>query len=46
VNLEKLLGKDRDYLMEHTCTVSKDQLHLPGPDFIDRVMVHTSSTLI
>ena len=39
-DLAKLLGKDSKDLLEHTCkTVPKDQLHLPGPDFIDRVLV-------
>jgi len=34
----KLLGDEADYLLAHKCqTVSKDQLYLPGPDFIDRV---------
>jgi fructose-bisphosphate aldolase, class I len=38
--IEKLLGDKASYLLEHRCkTVSKDQLHLPGPDFIDRVWV-------
>ena len=33
-----LLGDKAGYLLEHTCkTVSKDLLHLPGPDFVDRV---------
>lgn len=33
-----LLGEEADDLLNHTCrTVSKDQLHLPGPDFVDRV---------
>ena len=33
-----LLGEEAEYLLGHTCkTVSKDQLHLPGPDFVDRV---------
>jgi class I fructose-bisphosphate aldolase len=33
-----LLGDKAGYLLEHECkTVSKDLLHLPGPDFIDRV---------
>jgi fructose-bisphosphate aldolase, class I len=36
-NVEGLLGGDAKTLLEHTCRVSKDQLHLPGPDFIDRV---------
>jgi class I fructose-bisphosphate aldolase len=36
--LTQLLGDDADYLLKHTCkTVTKDQLHLPGPDFVDRV---------
>ena len=39
-DLAKLLGKESEDLLEHTCkTVPKDQLHLPGPDFIDRVLV-------
>ena len=34
----QLLGDKAAYLLEHTCkTVSKDLLHLPGPDFVDRV---------
>ncbi|UCF97085.1 MAG: class I fructose-bisphosphate aldolase [Spirochaetaceae bacterium] len=38
-DLQKLLGKESKVLLEHICkTVSKDQLHLPGPDFIDRVL--------
>jgi fructose-bisphosphate aldolase, class I len=36
-NVEALLGEDAKSLLEHTCSISKDQLHLPGPDFIDRV---------
>ena len=34
-----LLGSEADSLLGHTCaTVSKDSLHLPGPDFIERVV--------
>jgi class I fructose-bisphosphate aldolase len=37
-NVETLLGSDAKSLLEHTCsTVSKDLLHLPAPDFVDRV---------
>jgi class I fructose-bisphosphate aldolase len=37
-NLESLLGDDAASLLEHKCTtVTKDHLHLPGPDFVDRV---------
>ncbi len=33
------LGSEADFLLGHQCkTISKDLLHLPGPDFIDRVM--------
>jgi class I fructose-bisphosphate aldolase len=36
--LESLLGDDAASLLQHTCTtVTKDRLHLPGPDFVDRV---------
>lgn len=39
-NVQALLGQDAEYLLGHTCkTVSKEILHLPGPDFIDRVFV-------
>lgn len=34
-----LLGSDADALLNHQCkTIEKDQLHLPGPDFVDRIM--------
>jgi class I fructose-bisphosphate aldolase len=35
--LEEVLGPDAQDLLEHKCnTVPKEQLHLPGPDFVDR----------
>ena len=38
--IEKLLGEDGQALLKHECkTISKDLLHLPGPDFIDRVFM-------
>lgn len=37
VNVKELLGSDAG-LLEHKCnTISKESLHLPGPDFVDRV---------
>jgi class I fructose-bisphosphate aldolase len=40
--IEKILGAEAKGLLEHQCkTVSKDLLHLPGPDFIDRTMAVT-----
>ena len=36
--LESILGDQAKDLLEHNCkTVSKDLLHLPGPDFVSRV---------
>ena len=36
--ISKLLADEADYLLEYKCkTVTKDRLHLPGPDFVDRV---------
>lgn len=38
----ELLGGEADHLLQHTCTtISKDVLHLPGPDFIDRIFLHS-----
>jgi class I fructose-bisphosphate aldolase len=37
-NVTDLLGKDAESLLKHKSkTISKDQLHLPGPDFVDRI---------
>jgi len=37
--IEKLLGDSAKGLLEHKCkTVPKERLHLPGPDFVDRVV--------
>jgi class I fructose-bisphosphate aldolase len=33
-----LLGADAESLLTYKAKVSKDLLHLPGPDFVDRVM--------
>ena len=36
--LESLLGDQAEYLLDHRCeTISKEALHLPGPDFVDRI---------
>ncbi|MFC1961909.1 class I fructose-bisphosphate aldolase [Chloroflexota bacterium] len=37
--IRKSLGKDADDLLNYTCIFPKEQLHLPGPDFIDRILV-------
>ena len=37
-NIYELLGDEADSLLNHECkTISKDQLHLPGSDFVDTV---------
>ncbi len=42
MDLHALLGDDADSLLSHTCAgIPKDLIHLPGPDFMDRVMVQT-----
>ncbi|MBL0271143.1 MAG: class I fructose-bisphosphate aldolase [Chitinophagaceae bacterium] len=38
--ITQLLGDKADYLLQHQCTtISKEQLHLPGPDFTDRIFM-------
>jgi len=38
VNIQELLGADAKSLLEHQCkTISRNDLYLPGPDFVDRV---------
>src|SRR5258708_23647630 len=40
--LEELLGSETGELLDHKArTIPKDQLHLPGPDFIDRVVSYS-----
>jgi fructose-bisphosphate aldolase, class I len=40
--LYELLGDEADNLLKHQCkSISGDLLHLPGPDFVDRVVVPT-----
>lgn len=42
-NIAELLGKDADSLLTHKSkTISKDQLHLPGPDFVDRIFANSN----
>ncbi len=37
--ITKLLGKETDDLLNFTCIFPKEQLHLPGTDFIDRIFI-------
>ncbi|MEP7264880.1 MAG: class I fructose-bisphosphate aldolase, partial [Bacteroidota bacterium] len=41
--IKELLGAQADSLLGHQCkTVSKDLLHLPGNDFVDRLFIPTN----
>ncbi|MCP4542115.1 MAG: class I fructose-bisphosphate aldolase [Chloroflexi bacterium] len=46
--ISELLGqKDADYLLSHECEgIPKAMIHLPGPDFIDRVMALTDRSAV
>ena len=45
-SIAELLGDQADSLLNHRCTtISSDQLHLPGPDFIERVMLDTDRSV-
>ncbi|NOX62870.1 MAG: class I fructose-bisphosphate aldolase [Chloroflexi bacterium] len=40
--IESLLGDEAESLLTHTCAgIPKDMLHLPGPDYVDRVFSQT-----
>jgi class I fructose-bisphosphate aldolase len=40
--IEELLGADARQLLEHkTTTIPKETIQMPGPDFVDRVWVHS-----
>jgi class I fructose-bisphosphate aldolase len=44
-DIQALLGADADKLLGHVCkTVPKEMLHLPGPDFVDRVVAASDRT--
>ncbi|NWF57934.1 MAG: class I fructose-bisphosphate aldolase [Fischerella sp.] len=40
-SIESLLGQEAEDLLTYKAKVSKDLLHLPGPDFVDRVWVNS-----
>ncbi|REJ76026.1 MAG: class I fructose-bisphosphate aldolase [Acidobacteria bacterium] len=40
--IQELLGDDAETLLGHTCsTIPRDQLHVPGGDFVDRVWIES-----
>lgn len=40
-NFADLLEKEQDDLLEYRAVFSSEQLHLPGPDFVERVVAQT-----
>ncbi|MDE2309276.1 MAG: class I fructose-bisphosphate aldolase [Betaproteobacteria bacterium] len=39
VNIKQLLADEAEHLLAHRCTgIPKESLHLPGPDYVDRVV--------
>ncbi|MDP8298308.1 MAG: class I fructose-bisphosphate aldolase [Candidatus Tantalella remota] len=37
-HIQNILGENYDYLMDHKCnTIPKENIHLPGPGFIDKI---------
>lgn len=42
-NIEQLLGNEAESLLSHQCkTISKDQLHLPGSDGLDKIFAYSN----
>ncbi len=44
--IEKILADKSNYLLGHKCTTfDKSQLHLPGPDFIDKIFSYSDRNI-
>jgi len=42
-NIKELLGARADNLLNHACkTISKENIHIPGSDFIDRIFIQSN----
>src|ERR1700694_3743172 len=45
VDIEAMLGADADKLLNHVCKgIPKETVHLPGPDFVERVFTSSDRT--
>ncbi|MDH5257751.1 MAG: class I fructose-bisphosphate aldolase [Gammaproteobacteria bacterium] len=45
MDIKSLLGKEADYLLDYDCkTISKTHLHIPGPDYVERIVSNTDRT--
>ena len=44
--IQSLLGADAESLLGHTCAaIPRSRLHLPGPDYVDRVLVGSNRSV-
>jgi class I fructose-bisphosphate aldolase len=43
--IQELLGKDAESLLGYKAKFPKEQLHLPGPDFVDRIFAQTDRNI-
>jgi class I fructose-bisphosphate aldolase len=44
-SISKILGKDAKFLLDHKSkTISANQIHAPGPDFVDQVFAQSNRT--
>jgi fructose-bisphosphate aldolase, class I len=43
--IQELLGSDGESLLSYKAKFPKEQLHLPGPDFIDRIFAQTDRNI-
>jgi len=45
-DIVSLIGKEGEELFSHTCqTITKENLYLPGADFMERVLVHSNRNI-
>ncbi|MHB1686443.1 MAG: class I fructose-bisphosphate aldolase [Ignavibacteriaceae bacterium] len=43
--IQELLGSEADSLLSYKAKFPKEQLHLPGPDFVDRIFAQTDRNI-
>jgi fructose-bisphosphate aldolase, class I len=43
--IQELLGSEADTLLNYKAKFPKEQLHLPGPDFVDRIFANTDRNI-
>jgi len=43
--IKELLGSEADALLSYKAKVAKERIHLPGPDFVDRIFVPTDRNI-